>query len=318
MRWIVLLTSAALVLAATRPAGACLPADCSESPSPIDNTVLPAGTMALPGSATGLVDAAGNAVPFTQADDERTYFFVRLDGPLPEGDYQLRLPDQCDKSGKSEVSHPFRVGPAAPAPSLIGTLRAERQETPEYKTNNDCDSSHPQLVSAALAFEPSAELRPYLPLTRLWITVDGALWSSTSFGAEARSLRTVSAACGATPETRAGYSASQASDFVAPGHHEIQLHAKIAGADQELPPLTLAVDLTCPPPAAADAAEVDNATSSDSSGCSLAGIPSSSPAAVAIGALLGGLLYRRRRITPGTSRRRRWSWRPSRNRTPDA
>lgn len=267
-------------------AEACSPAICETDTAPWSGETIPHNAPALaifpghrPGLPSGLDEGSvqllsegGAPVEFVLQPEEGGRYLVRPDA-LQEGQtYQLSFRHPCSspptesdggevilpKAVPSSTAYPervqiaFQAGAAAPLPQVLGTLSVATAAQ-VVQAGSYCGSCTAPLAAAVaqLQFTPSAELVPFLPVTRLQVRVDGQPWAESDYGSgfveqaaypggPVRSVRTVFASCGT--HDAAIY------DFgVAPGRRVIEVRAHIAGAHFDPALLTVEVDLDCAP-----------------------------------------------------------------------
>lgn len=224
---------------ATAPNGSSLPVT---APGLVIDT---SGESFSSTSMRATVTTAAGATVSSVLEAESDYSFVRFLAPLAAGaSYRLRVENDCDQSGSIETASrtiEFTATTAQPLPSAAGTA------TVQLSTVNG-------LRIAKLLIAPSAELAPFLAVTRFRTVVDGQPWEKSDFGAGPAQPFPV-------PQLDSGYygrvfthlyaqcDGSTAVDScsgatLTPKVHAVQIFADVAGT-APLVPIELDVDLAC-------------------------------------------------------------------------
>ncbi|MDP2270980.1 MAG: hypothetical protein Q8K32_09635 [Archangium sp.] len=164
--------------------------------------------------------------------------------PLVEGPWSVQLDEGCP------VDAGFVVGPPAPLPAVSATVSlVETIWFPEV-SGSTCNDPMPARQVARLRIEPSVEMRPWLPLARWEVEVDGANVRTSGFGNlsalpldrapnEGQAvLNGFDVQCGGATEAR----------YLQPGRHEVKVIARILGVTDPIQSSVLEVDVKCDPP----------------------------------------------------------------------
>ncbi len=248
---------------------------------------------------------ASRALP-ALVDDAGLFSGWAIPGGLQTGEsYLLELEaGGClarDGGGARPTRRGFRAGPVTPFPESLGTVTASQAEIRDAWTQGGSTCSYGQRSAIiSLQVAPTAELVPFLPVTRWELFVDGKSWVQAGYGEvsadgtvfhpkvnapgnysppeDDRRLDSVYAPC----EPVAG--------GLAPGEHSLQLVAHVAGRPR-IEGSTLTVNMNC-----------DLPSEDGPFGCNAAPNPGAAATilAVVVTALAGG----RRRITAADLRRR--------------
>lgn len=253
---------------------------------------------------------------------------LRLDEPLVPGrTYRLTASNRCkqfggDDAGRSrgEKTVSFSAGPASALPGTIGSadvIYLTGTLGGRYGFNAEGRVAmwgrYAPVAVAQITIHPSAELQPYLPLTRFSTYVDGVLWGESHYGRGTASYEAAPDQVTFRDFTRvyatclrdAADSACESSG-VAVGSHEVELRAHVAGAATEPTPLRFQIHLSCPGDAGVpDASGAGGApgggrgdrNDDDGGGCAIARSRARNDAhAVSLAALVfSGAAWRRRR-----------------------
>lgn len=119
------------------------------------------------------VTTAAGASVASALEGESGYSLVRFLEPLAAGaSYRMHVENDCDASGSLETASytiDFTAAAAQPLPTAAGAA------TVEFSTVSG-------LRIAKLVIVPSAELTPFLKVTRFRTTVDGQPWAHSEFG----------------------------------------------------------------------------------------------------------------------------------------
>lgn len=257
-----------------------------------------------------LFDQDWKEVPLSVRDDPQSAGDFLLDAPLVSGaTYHLRYVDPCVNlppagadagdihigllpiadAGWYETS--FDVGPTAAGPIAAGQLTIIAQSVGAVQAATVCGSCTRPIAAAYadIAFDPAADLIPFLPVTSFSVLVDGVQWARVGYGRlradggiEGWSLSRrepfrIFAAC----HPSAGWGEDNG---VTPGPHAIQVAAHIAGGSSDPPVAATSVMLDCTgwesvivPPACwhagsdAGAGSSDDAGAGSSDGCAPSG-----------------------------------------------
>ncbi|HXU84084.1 MAG TPA: hypothetical protein VN914_21970 [Polyangia bacterium] len=286
--------------AAPPPARACTQAVCTEGVlGPHDGATIPANQPVLalraaaPAGANPIepgvnvrLEGPGGPVPIAVAKLRNTSYWLLTPDRLTAGtSYTLTYDYECGR-GPTTRKSTFTVGTAAPAPSTAGTLKfIDSQVVPgmEPPAGTSCSIDYDHAITS-YAFIASAELLPYISITRLTAQVDGMFWDEKEFGALPLDAGiTLSANC--EPDKQ------PALLELKPGKHLLEVEVEVAGG----PTLTLPpqeVMLSCqakPAPGHGDAGANSTTTGGD---CSFGRGAPGAPAALL--PLLALLLLRRR------------------------
>lgn len=170
--------------------------------------------------------------------------------------YAIRWETNCDWSPPDggttpRTETPFFVAGAAPMPDEAGRLLLVEQKIQAVRVPSSSGSCTQAILAATarFAYEPSAAMRPWLPLVRITTRVDGQVWAASNYGA---------------PDTTAadyfkvyrrpdrfytrclGPDAGSLEDGgLTPGAHRIEVVAHVAGAVADPPPMIAMVTLSC-------------------------------------------------------------------------
>ncbi len=121
----------------------------------------------------------GSAVPVLSVEGH----LLRLGSPLePNSDYVLHFDAlTADSPGRVATQRRIRTGGSAPLPQAAGTLSVGEVSAGEEEVTRDNGScsNNVEMAFAKLGFAPSEELKPFLPLTRFELKVDGKTWATT-------------------------------------------------------------------------------------------------------------------------------------------
>jgi uncharacterized protein (TIGR03382 family) len=186
----------------------------------------------------------------------------------------------------------FQVGPAAPLPTQLGSLRAGAVAVAplQVSANASCDANV-DAARAAIDLEFAAEAAPWREVLQFETWVDGKPWTPSHSSVESHVPGTSWIGRGSDIV----YRVCHASDFDRPnvynagleaGSHVVEMRAHLPGTTLEVRSDSVTVELAC-------AADVPDAV--DRGGCSAGG----SPGLISLGAVgLGAVLARRRRHRP--------------------
>lgn len=306
--------------------GACVPGFLA----PREGATIPANAPALVYSARGWENVVGDGAPVVlrvagaaesvplavEAADATGTHLVRLAAPLTEGaTYEVgHAQPTCNETLEVDketffVKQTFVAGASAPLPTTAGTLSGETAATTDttYRVVGGSSCSQFTLARVArLSFAPSAELTPYLPVTSLEVSVDGAPVRTSTVGLD------LQGGDGGARPTLELYASCEAEDLRArggdpgltPATHAVVVQARVAGvaeADQPAP-LTTTIDLSCDGAEALPAAS-NTAPEGEAAGCGVSAGPAPSHprglgslgAFGVFGGLVGIAFLRRRR-----------------------
>lgn len=253
-----------LGLIATRQnARACAPSQCTESTvAPAKSGVpvtLPANAPALPYAiwepsgptpqTLHVLDGAGGEVATTTKSDPwwRGVKLLGFAAPLAAGTgYHLDYIETCSGSVPSNIaaSRAFDVGPATPLPTSLGTTHGAGRVVGSLDVSTSTGSCYAkiQAVSIDVRLVPSPELLAWVNTAGFKVQVDGqeynAAWYGTAkAGADGILVTKLHAACG----TRVS------GDDNGPtlGVHTVTIHAHVAGATVDPPPVTTTLNFSC-------------------------------------------------------------------------
>jgi hypothetical protein len=192
------------------------------------------------GGTVGWIDGGTNSEPW-----------ALLDQSLVEGD-QLWVEATmgvaaCEQRGV------LRVGPWAPFPLTPAVIALANFEMLE-NTGGMCGGPTGLVEHAQLTATPTAEMTPWLALTRWELEVDGQNYTASNFGRLTAGAQTgipstsgphrllsLHAQCG--PSATDGGAALDAR--LGPGPHQVRLLARIVGIPTALPSNTITVDFQC-------------------------------------------------------------------------
>lgn len=175
-----------------------------------------------------------------------------LDGTLVEGD-QLRVEAQATGLDQCRPDGIITVGPWAPFPLTPAVIALANFELLE-NTGGMCGGPTGLVEHAQLTATPTAEMTPWLALTRWELEVDGQNYTASNFGrltvgaqtgipstSGPHRLLSLHAQCG--PSATDGGAALDAR--LGPGPHQVRLLARIVGIPTALPSNTITVDFQC-------------------------------------------------------------------------
>jgi hypothetical protein len=235
-----------------------------------------------PASQVHLFDGDGRALAVEVRDDEALWVGVRgsfrhsLIHPaeaLATGRYDIVHRSGCPSAMEMRTS--FEVGPPAALPDAVGTVRLGTRSKGriQYPYPDSCSIAG-EGESVEIVFEPAPSLRPWLPLTRFTLVVDGKPWSSSAYGSDRAPQPSMPADgvpifrpfsfCPQQP-----YCCLQPGSIL-PGQHQAELRAHIAGAASDPPPITFEISFDpCPRTPGADGANAlpAAAPASEGGGC---------------------------------------------------
>ncbi len=261
------MTAVAITLIATgkeRPASACsLPHECRvySALATSGNATVPSNAPALPIETSNCMYARGDGgaglgfailtstnanVPLTVGGDP-SVFLLQPSAPLAPGEsYRILVPSDVD-AGAPSVIH-FTAAAAAPLPSTAPSVTIASKLTSAWAQGGSGCTSEAAAVGVELAFQPSAELQPYIALLRWTTTIDGAPWATSLYGTTSSGGTGNDAWDRGYPQANRVYAFCEASQTtIGQGHHTIAVTAHVAGATTDPPPATLEVDFVCPP-----------------------------------------------------------------------
>lgn len=204
-----------------------------------------------------------------------------------ERSYTVEFLDACQTAlgsalVRTSASVPF---PTTTAGSVAITNVTGSVQVPS--SNGGCTEAI-EVPTARVAFTPSAELMPWLPVTRYTTVVDGAVWATTRYGSTAPAAFTAERDAfqfySTCKKTEGLY--ANAPPGLEPGHHQGRLDVEIAGQVALSIPFELALE--CP---------------TEASGCNVSGSPGSAWLVAGVVALWW--LARGRRSRPGGAGRAR-------------
>ncbi len=256
----------ALLLVAAPPALACTPPCEDATLAPPDHATIPASAPALALDATTFgypidalrvetVDGQPVAVTVTAQPSGQEWLITPAQ-PFAAGDYRAIAPrpsclGQPPDGGPATLAHPFTVGAGAPLPTQMGAASAMWSRLAMVQVSNSngsCVSTIPAAVSdVAITF--ADEMKPWLPLARLTLAVDGMPWAQTAYGdvaadgamrghaGETRTITSVFGACLLPPMGVDG--------GLVIGPHHADLIVEIAGAQANPQPIGFDFTLSC-------------------------------------------------------------------------
>jgi hypothetical protein len=205
-----------------------------------------------------LRDAAGEAVPSDVVAEPGSpttlgWRWLVPRQPLVVGaQYRLVFSDPCASSSCTDgtppalVEHGFTVIGAVSRPSSLATVAATEPQLGTVMVGTDSGAcvAPVEAVSQKLAFVPSGEAVPLLPVTRWTVVVDGSVWSTTDYGGVAAD-GVVTARYGSTrsPDilfSRCGDLGVSGDAGLSSGSHDVTILARVAGdsADHVVAQLT--------------------------------------------------------------------------------
>jgi hypothetical protein len=171
------------------------------------------------------LESAGVPVPFTVAKHGASlYWFVTPERLIAGASYTLSYAYDCGAGPRTETSTFSVVPPVAP-PMTAGTLKAEMSGvTGTDKTNSagDCSINY-RYAFAYFSLVPSAELIPYLGVSRVVAQVDGNFWSEIGYGQSSEiALPYILLMAACKPGTVPG------APNLAPGKHVLKVSVEVA------------------------------------------------------------------------------------------
>ncbi len=182
---------------------------------------------------------------------------------LVEGRWSMSL----DNSSPCFAESGFVVGPPSPLPTVAGTVALV--ETLWFPPAfSGCTGPYPAHQMGRLRIEASPEMRPWLPLVRWEVLVDGSNVTTSRFGrvsdepfdpmpsALFRTFNSFAVQCGdlldgGVPD--GGASGGLDARYLRPGLHEVKVLARILGVSAPVSTNALQVNLVCTPPPEPDA-----------------------------------------------------------------
>lgn len=217
---------------------------------------LPHPLVLQDGGVVKLVASDGGEVPLTSSPHPTLAGGFELEpaGGLAVGAYELHFSTYAGL-----WTAPFTVVAASPQPSQAGSLNVTYLHSAAFQVPSG-SSACTSPISAAVAkleITPSAQLEPWLDVTRWSVFVDGTLWSDTWYGGRQSdgtlmqgflepywkgrvSPSWIHATCPSSHD--AGFSTGGVSE----GAHQVSVVAEIPGG-LILPALEQTIQLTCPP-----------------------------------------------------------------------
>lgn len=277
-----------------RLARACDPPECDYGAlAPRDMTSVPANqpTLVIKAAAPGVgappteprpgenvqLERGGAPVPFSvQRVGSGPYWMITPEPLMTGSTYSLSYSFVCGAESTTLTSK-FSVGPAAAPPASAGGLKTVRSGV-EEPVDGTCEKPARRAVFD-FQLAPSAELLPYLGVSRVIARVDGKPWGELGYGELAPDrLPTLRVKAPCNPGDAAG-------STLALGKHMLEVSVEIAGG----PTLTI--------PAQEVALSCDGAGGGGSKGgCSIGSIGLRPTAAGVLFLILaGGAVVRRRR-----------------------
>jgi hypothetical protein len=191
-------------------------------------------------TAMALLGVNGEEISIRLVPSLNGNFFVVPDAPLKPGQYSFSFFSDC--ALRSRTALPFRAIEPVPFPENAGTLNItyEKRSVSVPTSAGNCYDQH-EAATAKLAVTPSDALKPWLPLSRWIVHVDGERWTenanaSTSFPPPASGNLVVYAGCTTT----------DAGGFVGlrQGKHRVSITAEISNGPSTQP-LERDIDLQC-------------------------------------------------------------------------
>lgn len=274
---------------APRVASACGSSRCLwDYVAPETGAKIPANAPALVVSAREgdqviLLDAFGTPIPFTTAGTVLERLIVP-DRPLPASAVTLEV-QRSACLGEGALAHRFEVVAATPLPTAAGTVAVEHNRGTVLAPHTAACLKETQAAWARVELKPSPELVPFLPLSRVTVTVDGNTWARGRFGVLGadetfRHQRRVDQIFASCEEQDPGI--SEHDQGIAQGKHRGELTVELPGA-APLPPVPFEFELSCAAP-----------TAPDTGGCSFGGRgPKTIGGLLALLGLVGSLRKRR-------------------------
>lgn len=164
--------------------------------------------------------------------------------PLVEGPWSVQLDEGCP------VDAGFVVGPAAPMPAVSATVSLVETIWFSQVNGSTCSDPMPARQVAQLRIEPSVEMRPWLPLARWEVEVDGANVRTSGFGGLSTLPLDLAPTEGQTFLNAFDVQCAGATDarYLQPGRHEVKVIARILGVSEPIQSRVLDVDVKCDPP----------------------------------------------------------------------
>lgn len=168
---------------------------------------------------------------------------------LSPGPHMLRWQSGCDP--QRTIERAVTILPPAPLPTAAGSVSLSSERVPIYEVwaTTSCTVGL-DVALVRVAFQPAAELLPFLPVARIKVVVDGKGWSSTTYGGGPRVPRSpyfverlpleIFAQCGAID----AYGFDRGLDE---GSHQGELQVEIPGAPGPLPGIPFTFTLSCQP-----------------------------------------------------------------------
>lgn len=249
-------------------AEACSPVRCEPGAvAPADGTSIPSNAPSLifvrpydnaqGGASDGgftLATAAGAEVAFTTTTIDQRALLVTPSALEADAGYVLSYTETCmnyDTSAPQQVDVAFSTTPPSPFPTSAGALHVSVARDPKLfvgTASGSCVSEVDASV-ATLAITPSEALRPFLPITRWGVEVDGVRWSASRWGGLTASggLQGLEGASIQGANSVHGVCSSQdqyAHQGVSIGAHQVKVIAEIAGVGT-LPALEADFTLDC-------------------------------------------------------------------------
>ncbi|MCB9764221.1 MAG: hypothetical protein H6739_30900 [Alphaproteobacteria bacterium] len=251
-----------LWIALAPDAGACSPSPCSGGfVVPGEGATVPANLPALlwsprrgssgPDGEPTLTAEAGAALPLTleRADG---LLVLRAEGLAPGG-YTLNTPAHCPHVyGERDRDHTLRrftVGPAAPLPDALGSLRATPGFQPvlEVSTGGGSCSLEVPAATIEVVLEPDPSAMPWMEALLFTTLVDGEPWfSAHDLNAEYAPGASWTGRGRDLLFTACGEQGQWADGSLPPGAHEVQLQARLAGHDAAWSTPKRRFELRCP------------------------------------------------------------------------
>lgn len=256
------LGAACYVSFAPRVASACSSTRCSwDYVAPGKGARIPSNAPALVVSAQEgdqviLLDASGMPIPFTTAGTVLERLIVP-DRPLPTSAVTLEVQrSACLDEGA--LAHRFEVVAASPLPTTAGTVAVEHNRGPVLAPHTAACLKETPAAWARVELRPSPELVPFLPLSRVTVTVDGNTWARGRpgvFGADdtfrqQRRVDQIFASCEEQVSMQDPGIFKQ-DQGIAQGKHRGELTVELPGA-APLPPVPFEFELSCAAPPAPD------------------------------------------------------------------
>lgn len=232
--------------------GRVIPAETQPIPANAPAIVLAADGAQTVGPDAGfeLLDATGSVVPATLEPFESMMLLRPSVELSTDATYTARFEDTCQPGATGTHESEVKTGPRSQLPTEIGTLvvTGSGEATQDYF--DSCGGPSGKYSWTTLDVAPSEQIRPWLPLTRWTLEVNGRVWARTGFGEVGPNGR---GTFKTTPAGGRDFAIVHAvcSDFVGgdrgelPGLQNARLFATIAGSDASFPPAELQFEVVC-------------------------------------------------------------------------